>query len=137
MVAHTPEYNDINTSKKILLVEDNALYREYVKSVLGLLRLNVAEAENGAAGLEKSMIEDYDLIITDLMMPEMDGITFIEEVRKLKPETKFIAMTAGGRNAQRENYVDLAEDCGVDGFLKKPFQGGDLHTLVKDIFSHN
>jgi CheY-like chemotaxis protein len=137
MVAFTSQYKDNVPSRKILVVEDNALYREYVKGVLGLLSLPVEEAENGLSGLEKSLKEDFDLIITDLMMPEMDGITFIEEIKKAKPATKIIAMSAGGRNANRESYFDLAAESDIDGFLQKPFQGGALHSMVKEIFSIN
>jgi len=137
MVAFSSQYKINNPEKRVLVVEDNALYREYVKSALGLLSIPVTEAENGLCALEMNHLEDFDLIITDMMMPEMDGITLIEEVRKVRPDVKIIAMTAGGRNAERESYLELAEESGVDGLLRKPFPCGDLHTLVKDIFSIN
>lgn len=131
MVAYSTKYNP--ETPKVLVIEDNPLHREYVKGVLGLLSYTVTEAINGAEGLKKSIDQDFDLVVTDLMMPEMDGITFIEEIRKVKPETKIIAMTAGGRNEKRECYASLAEKSDINGFLKKPFKGIEMHKMVKEI----
>ncbi len=113
-------------SAKILTVDDSASIRLTTKVTLTNAGYEVTEAVNGAEGLEKAKAGHFDLIVTDLNMPVMDGLTMIEELRKLPAHmgVPIIFLTT-------ESDADLkarAKAAGATGWLTKPF---DPESLVK------
>lgn len=112
--------------KRILVVEDNADIRSYIKSILHS-NYQVEEAENGNAGLEMLAIHDIDLIITDLMMPGMDGIEMCKKV-KSSIETNHIPIIMLTAKSDIENRIE-GLSLGADSYITKPFH--PQHLIIR------
>ena len=115
----------------ILLVEDDNDLRAMLKSSLEKNRYTVIEASNGREALQKFKPLLTDLVITDLLMPEQDGIGLIMEIKKIKPEVKVIAISGGGK-AGPSNYLSIAETLGADAVFAKPFS---LTSFIEKVSS--
>ncbi|WP_075289503.1 response regulator [Pararhizobium arenae] len=118
-------------SGRILTVDDSASIRLTTKVTLTNAGYEITEAVNGAEGLEKAKAGEYDLIVTDLNMPIMDGLTMIEELRKLPAHmgVPIIFLTT-------ESDADLkarAKAAGATGWLTKPFDPENLVKIVKKV----
>ena len=119
--------------KHIVLVDDD----EAVRSVLrrGLVRAGyeVHEAGEGGAALKLLASAPADLIITDLVMPEMEGIEFIMALRKTHPKLPVIAISGGGRAVGSDNYLNIARACGAVKLLAKPFETEQLLAAMQEL----
>ena len=115
----------------ILLIDDDEAFRSMVRRALQRVGYTVIEAENGNAALEMLTGASVDLVITDILMPEKDGIETIMAVRRTQPEIKIIAMSGGGR-MRPEGYLDVAKDLGAVCVLNKPFDNESLFAAIKD-----
>jgi len=121
-------------NKKILFVEDSPTMRRIIANSLKKLGIkNATEAENGVDALEKIQKEDFDLILTDWNMPEMNGQELVEHVRKMdKYKTIPILMiTTRGM----EDDVMTAIKSGVNGYMVKPFTPELLKKKMIEIFA--
>ena len=103
--------------KSILVVDDDRLVRSFISTILKEDGHRVEEAESGQSGLEKIQAADFDLVITDLRMPDLSGLDLIREGRKLRPESRWIIITAYGSIG---NAVE-AMKVGASDYLTKPF----------------
>src|SRR6187399_2727653 len=115
--------------KKILLIEDNLEVRENTAEILSLANYNVVVAENGKVGVEIAQREKPDLIICDIMMPELDGYGVLHILNK-KSETAgipFIFLTAKTEKADIRKGMNL----GADDYLTKPFDDTDLLNAIE------
>jgi two-component system chemotaxis response regulator CheY len=118
-------------SANILTVDDSASIRLTTKMTLTNAGYTVTEAADGAQGLAAAKAGNYDLIITDLNMPVMDGLTMIEELRKLPEHTgvPIIFLTT-------ESDADLkarAKAAGATGWLTKPFDPENLVKIARKV----
>ena len=122
---------DITGDGRILLVEDEDSVRMFTKKALELSGYEVAEAYDGVSGLNliKNGNIGYDLIITDVMMPEMDGPTLVNEVKKILPDQKILFISGYTENNQDLNVEKQKEVY----FLNKPFTLEELNLTVKKI----
>jgi adenylate cyclase len=118
---------------QILVVDDNPDLRAYVSSVLHRQGYQVRTAEQGAAGLEMATIHGPDLIITDLMMPGVNGLEMIERIRKdtALQGTPIILLTAKVDNETRLEGVEQ----GADAYLSKPFNDRELLAEVRNLLA--
>ena len=115
--------------KKILLIEDNPEVRENTGEILSLAGYNVVTAANGKLGVEQAQKEKPDLIICDIMMPELDGYGVLHILNK-KPETAsipFIFLTAKTEKTDIRKGMNL----GADDYLTKPFDDTDLLNAIE------
>jgi DNA-binding response OmpR family regulator len=119
---------------KILLVDDDDNFRAMLGRVLGDAGHIVTMAVNGNEALRLVQENAFDLVITDLMMPEKEGIETIVELRRKIPGLKIIAMSGGGFNAP-EIYLNLARKLGAVQTLAKPFPGTELLAAVASVLS--
>lgn len=110
----------------ILVVEDDTLMRSFLIDVLGGEGYRVDPAVNGKEGLNYLQRNSYDLVITDLKMPGMDGLAFLKEGRLLRPEARWIMITAFG---SVETAVE-AMKIGATDYLIKPFKSPEELRLV-------
>ncbi len=120
--------------KKILLVDDEDAIRKMVRAVLGSELYEFGEAVNGLdaqAMLEK---QKFDLIITDVIMPDCDGIELVMAIRRKLPDVKVIVMSGGGR-VRAGHYLDLAGKLGAARVFEKPFDTAELRTAVQELLS--
>jgi CheY-like chemotaxis protein len=114
---------------EILLIEDDELLRSVLSAVLKQVGYGVAEAENGKKGLELACSLQPNLVITDLVMPEKEGIETIRELRHTRPEVPIIAMSGASAASQ---YLELASKLGARRTLLKPFKAEVLLLAVND-----
>jgi CheY-like chemotaxis protein len=115
---------------RILVVDDDALIREMLVRVLRRAGYEMTSAANGKDALEAHEAQPVDLVITDICMPEMDGLETIAELRRQAPDLRIIAISdvAGPRS-----YLRAAESIGATRTLAKPFDAKLLLDTVKDI----
>jgi two-component system cell cycle sensor histidine kinase/response regulator CckA len=137
-VADTPEAErapprDITGQETILLVEDEEAVRSFAARALKLRGYHVLEAAGGEEALDvvRRHAGDIHLLITDVVMPNMDGPTLVRAVRRLRPEIAVIFMSGYAEEAFRRND----ENAAVLHFLPKPFGLKQLAAKVKDVLS--
>jgi signal transduction histidine kinase/DNA-binding response OmpR family regulator len=117
----------------ILLVEDNRVNQKVALLILSRLGYHAALAENGIQALEAAAQVDYDLILMDIQMPEMDGVEAARQILlqcgAYKSKPRLIALTAHALEGDREKYLQ----CGFDGYLSKPLQIGALKAVLAGV----
>ena len=113
----------------LLLIDDDELFRPMLSENLEQLGHTVTEARNGKEGLARYANAPADLVLTDLIMPEKEGIETIMELRKRWPEVKIIAMSGGGRVAA-SSYLNTAQKLGAGCILTKPFSNDELVAAI-------
>jgi PAS domain S-box-containing protein len=117
------------TNVRILLIDDEELVRSVMKRILEHEGFKVVEASNGNEGLMIFRNDPTDLVITDLLMPEKDGMEIIIEIQKTYPNTKLIAVSGGGKIGA-EHYLEMAERTGAMLTLRKPIDRKKLLDAV-------
>ena len=119
---------------KILLVEDSESSRAQIEDMLKELNHQIVGVSNGLEALEFLKKEkDFDLLITDIFMPEMDGIETIEKVIQLAPGTRIIAISAGGLGLSGTGMLEIASGLGARAVLHKPLVAADLRRTVQEV----
>lgn len=121
-----------NADIRILVVDDEEHTRLGYAEVLRLEDYIVDVAENGAAGLEMVKKNQYDVIVTDLRMPEMDGTMFIENLRKFDNEVKVVVITAFGSFKSYKKATSL----GVVEYINKPVRAKDLKEAILKVLGN-
>lgn len=119
------------SSKKILIVEDEVLIREMLKEIFLTEFEEVLTAGNGIQGIERFSRYQPDLIITDIKMRKMDGLTMIESIQKHKPAQKFIIITA----YSDEHHQKEAARLGVSNLFIKPVDSRELIEKAKELLA--
>lgn len=117
---------------RILVVEDDGPFRQMVRKILERAGYDVEEAKDGNAALVRFREQASDLVITDLVMPDKEGIETIMELRSVDPEVKIIAMSGGGR-LKPEVTLAMARGLGARLTLAKPFSPQDLLGAVAEV----
>lgn len=113
---------------KLLIVDDEKLIRDVIKEYSEEEKFETKEAENGLEALEIIKNENIDLVVLDVMMPKMDGLTFLKEMKKIKNIPVIIL------SARTEEYDKLAGfDLDADDYLTKPFSPKELIARIKAI----
>jgi two-component system, chemotaxis family, chemotaxis protein CheY len=120
----------------ILLVEDDEAVRNILHKTLVAAGHDVEDAANGDLAVAAFRRQPRDLVITDLVMPEKDGLETIMELRRLNPTTKIIAISGGGRTlGLGQLYLDTARTFGAGRILAKPFTSTALLTAVSEVLA--
>lgn len=122
--------------KTVLLVDDEELLREGLREVLEGHGLKVLEAANGAEALESFALADQiDLVISDVVMPEMDGVDFIDQLRKSFPDVPILTISGGSRVVSARYGLDSALLSGATDTLPKPFTSKQLLAKVDELLA--
>ncbi|MFC1592021.1 response regulator [Thermodesulfobacteriota bacterium] len=119
-------------SKSILVIEDDEQVRILLKKMLENAGYSVAEAPNGEIGITMYRENPQDLVITDLIMPEKEGIETIRELLSDNPGAKIIAISGGG-SVDPEQYLHMAERLGVLKTFAKPFRREEILQAVQEL----
>jgi CheY-like chemotaxis protein len=128
--------------QRILVVDDERDVRDSVKCVLDLAGYEVLTAENVTEALEQLQRTPMDLVITDIIMPKMNGVQAIESIRRAFPTVRIVAISGGGNfgvagyqpTAIATNaYLKSAEEAGAHVVLTKPFEFDDLIEVVEKL----
>ncbi|GMX65592.1 MULTISPECIES: response regulator [Paenibacillus] len=118
--------------KKILIVDDSLFMRMILRNVIQELGYEtVAEASNGLEALTLYSELKPDLVTLDITMPEMDGITALEEIKNMDPDAKVIMVSAMGQQALLIRAVSM----GASDFIVKPFSKDRVREALKKAFA--
>lgn len=117
---------------RILVVDDDDQVRTLLCLTLERAGYEVTGAADGAEALRVFEQEPVELVITDIVMPEKEGLETIMEFRKRQPELKIIAISGGGRIGPEE-YLSLAKDLGASKAITKPVEQAELIGTVKEL----
>jgi CheY-like chemotaxis protein len=112
-----------------LVIDDDDLVRDTIVRILERKGYQVLVAGDGARGLQIFRSERPDLVITDIIMPEKEGLETIREIRDEWPDTKIIAISGGARIGNMD-FLDVAGKLGASEIIPKPFDPTDLVMLV-------
>ena len=113
--------------KRILVVEDNPMIVKSLEFKLRQEGYEVLVAKDGRAGVEMMENNDLDLLLTDLMLPFINGIQLVEKTRKKKPNLPIIVLST----SKQENIIIEAFNLGIEDFITKPFNPNELSLRVK------
>jgi len=114
---------------RILIIDDDAGVRAYLQHGLGLGAYDVVVAPNGNEGIQRHRESPVDLVITDLFMPEKDGLETITELRRDSPSLPIIAISGG--HATSGSMLQAARLVGAANILEKPFDAGKLLSMIE------
>jgi CheY-like chemotaxis protein len=117
---------------EILLIDDMAGVRRAVTAMLTRAGHTVTVAESGNQGVELLRARRFDLVITDMLMPGIDGADVLIEVRNMTNRPRVIAISGGGAGLSAESALRLAK-INADAFLEKPFDSEDLLAAVEKL----
>lgn len=119
----------------ILVVDDNIAFLEIQTEYLRRAGHEVTPATNGIEAMNRVDSQRFDLVITDLIMPDKEGVQVIMELRKKHPGIRIIAMSGGGR-VNAEDYLAIARRLGATKTLSKPFTGEELLGAVSEVMAN-
>jgi DNA-binding NtrC family response regulator len=112
---------------EILVAEDDTDIRELLSRLLAGAGAKVTTAADGAEAIQMASLGVYDLLVTDLRMPEMDGMELIRAVRRAAPRTRIVMITAYG---DVNDFID-AMQMGADAFVRKPFTVDRILDVIR------
>lgn len=115
----------------ILIIDDESLIRDSLSNLFRREGYIVAVASNGIDGLRKFTDDPARLVVTDIVMPEMEGIETIRELRARHPGVVIIAISGGGRHGSVQ-FLEIARKLGADAALAKPFTRAQITGLVRE-----
>ncbi|MBK8809043.1 MAG: response regulator [Bacteroidales bacterium] len=118
-------------NKSILIVDDDEMIGRLLLRLLQKEGFDVKHVTNGRVGLEVFEERTFDLVITDIIMPEMEGIEFILSLKKKKEDVKIIAMSGGGYLTPQD-YLETSMDFGVIDAFSKPFDNNEIVGKIKN-----
>lgn len=115
---------------RILVVDDEELARFTMREILEGAGHEVEEAKNGAQGISLQRSRRFDVVVTDIIMPEKEGVQTIIELRQEFPSLPIIAISGGGRTRNLD-FLKIAEQYGAKKILPKPFSEEELLSAVE------
>jgi two-component system, chemotaxis family, chemotaxis protein CheY len=123
----------METSQKprtALVVDDVPTVRESLAIAMGDAGFEVSSAANGREALDLLEAEEFDVLVTDMWMPEMDGLRLLKEIRGRRPKMRIFGVTGGGPRLTIEAMSSLAEVWGAERVFLKPFDDDELVAAV-------
>jgi CheY-like chemotaxis protein len=119
---------------RILVIDDEALVRDAVAAMLRGAGHEVRLAGDGEAGLRAYRRERFDLVVTDIVMPRMEGIETVRAIRRTRRPVKILAISGAGRSGAAF-YLTAATVLGADASLVKPFTAAELRRAVEHVLA--
>ena len=116
----------------ILLIDDDDSVRSVIRRLLEQMGHQVREAADGKAGIEAYVERPAQLVVTDVIMPEQDGLGAIYALRQHDPEVRILAMSGGGFCLDADDCLSQARALGAQATLSKPFRSTELAAAVQD-----
>lgn len=115
---------------RVLVIDDEQLARFTMREILESAGHEVVEAKNGKQGISFQRAESFDIVVTDIIMPEKEGVETIIELKRDYPTLPIIAISGGGRTRNLD-FLKIAEQYGADRILAKPFSEEELIEAVE------
>ncbi len=123
-------------STRLLVIDDDNLVRAALIDMLQTAGFEVVTASNGRLGLQLLDATPVDAIITDILMPEQEGLETIREARQRFPDIRILAISGGGTGGAQTQLLRFAESFGADQTLPKPFTGSQLVAAVRALLAN-
>ena len=120
---------------RILVIDDQLHIRSILKEFLKIDKHEVDLAENGKVSLQLAEHNVYDLVITDVVMPERDGLEVIMTLKRLFPHVRIIVMSGGAARLDINNLLRTAKALGADRMLSKPLDFTKLQGVVQELLA--
>ena len=120
---------------RLLLIEDDVSLRRMLAQILTRNGYTVSEARNGRVALQVLAETPIDIVVTDMIMPEMEGVETIRYLRREYPAIKIVAISGGGISSA-DSYLEIAKKMGVHRTLAKPFTPEELMTAIQEAAAH-
>ena len=126
-----PEQVSIGSGIRVLVVDDSSLVRLYYRSTLEAAGFEVEQAINGIEAMEKVLVQAFDLLIVDVNMPRMDGLSFVRTLRRAGPDIATLPALIISTESDKQDMQD-ARAAGANFYLVKPISDADLlkHVAV-------
>ena len=121
---------------KVLLVEDDPMILQALKVALERDHLDVVTASNGNEALEHLSTQKIDVVVTDIIMPDKEGIETIATIKRDYADIKIIAMSSGGRSGLPD-LLEMAKKIGANAVLKKPFKSTELLEKIRELYEED
>ena len=121
---------------QILVIEDDFAVRELIQETLLRAGYDVRSAEDGDVGMSMFRERNPDLVITDIIMPQKEGLQTIREMKLEAPQVKVIAMSGGGRHSNGD-YLKLARKFGAERTVAKPFMRDEMLSIVREVLAEH
>ena len=118
----------------ILVVDDEAMIRHVLRVTLETVGYEVVEADNGLAAIACVAKQKPDLIIMDIIMPIMEGMEAIFEIRQRYPDVRIVAISGGGQ-IHAKDILDSTEGLDIMGTMKKPFKPKEILKMVAEVLA--
>lgn len=119
---------------KILVIEDDASFRSVLVQMLTRAGYEVRQAGDGNQAVEVCSDFNPDLVLTDIIMPDKEGLETIQDLLTLNPNLKIIAMSGGGKFGP-DSYLPLAQKLGAKASLQKPFMREELISTIESVLN--
>lgn len=120
----------------ILVIDDEENVRDVLQIFFKKKGYTVFTAPDGRAGLNVCKEMPVDVVITDIVMPEMEGLETIREIKKQFPCTKIVAISGGGQ-IEPESYLQMAKRLGAQRVFTKPFDLNAMHGAIEDLLQES
>jgi CheY-like chemotaxis protein len=117
--------------KRILVIDDDTQMRQMLRQTLERAGYEVVEAQDGEEGMKLYRQSPTDLIITDIIMPEKEGVETIIELKRDFPDVKIIAISGGSRGVAAQNCLSYVSCLGVSDVFSKPFEREELLEAIQ------
>ena len=116
----------------VLVIEDDASFRHLLEPAIKSLGHEVTVARNGREGMEKFEEDQFDIVLTDIFMPEKEGLETISALRRRRPDIRIVAMS-GGLADRKLDVLELARRLGAHAVLEKPFNKEQLNEAIESV----
>lgn len=118
-------------STKVLIIDDDEILNEMIAVLLQSHSFETISAFNGKEGVDALRNEGIDLVITDIIMPDKEGLQTIREIKSISPQTPIVAISGGGKN--NADYLSMAGLMGADRTFRKPFDHEEFLTAINEL----
>jgi DNA-binding NtrC family response regulator len=119
---------------RVLVIDDDPVTREMLIELMENQGYDPSGADNGRVGLDLHREDPFDIVITDIIMPEMEGLETISQLRQVTPDLKIIAISGGGQVFSKD-YLQIAGRIGAERTFKKPLDLKALVIAVKEMLA--
>jgi CheY-like chemotaxis protein len=129
----TAQNDNRRTKRTLLIVDDEAPVRDLLCDALAADNRHILEAATGNEAYEILCTQPVDLLVTDIVMPEQDGIALIMQLNEIAPRMPVIAISGGGGIQSGFDYLPVSKLVGANAILRKPFKLDELRQLVASL----
>lgn len=120
---------------RVLVIDDDELVRATLVDTLQTAGIGVISAANGRIGVDLLQTADVEAVVTDILMPDQEGLETIREIKRNHPSLGILAISGGGATGIDTQLLKFARELGADRTLPKPFSASELVTAVRAILT--